>query len=205
MFSDDSDDDHDILQIPLYVHLPPHRYTGYRRHLLVVITVTMIDPRSTWVEGSWDEVSTPHPYQPAPDTPAPITPPISGVRIFVPVNVLFAPIYVLVGHVNGTSLQRRLLIAVTARELTSSDGTTALDIDFDTATLSNRRRTRPARRLTESDFVRRILLDNEPYLSPLDHLIRAVIRTPLSREEIVESTRLTEDAADEAAVEGMLG
>ncbi|OSD03118.1 hypothetical protein PYCCODRAFT_1424987 [Trametes coccinea BRFM310] len=207
MFADDSDMEDKVLQIPIYVELPPRAADGGRRHLLLTIFVTLVTDRSVWVEATWDVVDVPHVYQLMPYIPSPSVIRVDGARILMPGNVLVSPIYVVVTHVNGVYLHRRLLIAVTAHELMTSDGTPRLDVDFDVMTLP---RTRPQqvgrpRRMLSPDLLRYLLLSDEPHLRRLrEDVLSMFTTTPERVEDSEDRANYSDDDVEELAVEDIL-
>ncbi|KAJ3008523.1 hypothetical protein NUW54_g3120 [Trametes sanguinea] len=201
MYNDREDDD--VVEIPLYIHVPPRRDNGQKRALLVSIVVEMINTQSTWVEASWDEVEVPHPYQPAPELPPPAVPHIDGVRVYMPSNALQAPVYILVRRINGC----RLLIAMSVNEMSSPDGTVNLDIKFETTTLGHRRRTSRARPVATWNLLRGALLSTEHYATPIEDLVLMLALELLSRTEPAadDTHRLSDsELEDENTVEAML-
>ncbi|KAI9059622.1 hypothetical protein FKP32DRAFT_1679691 [Trametes sanguinea] len=208
MFADDSESEDEILQIPLYIHLPPRADDGHRRDLLLCIFVSVINHRSTWIEATWDEIDVPQPYQPAPEIPPPSTPYIHGVRTFIPINALLSPIYILVGHVNGFRLQRRLLIAATVCEHPARGGSVRIDVEFDVMTLPRRplQQIGRPRDLATLHSLRHLFLSSEPYLLHLRNLLVSLIDIPslFPAEDTEHGSHGDGDSAEEMAVENML-
>ncbi|KAI0349543.1 hypothetical protein OH77DRAFT_1525557 [Trametes cingulata] len=107
------EDDYDdyILDIPLYIPLPPRH--GIRRQILICVSVELIDEEHVGVGAGWDVVEAPQPYQPGPDILRFRAPRIHGVHVFTPPHILFSPMYIVVTRINDTNLRQRLLVTIT--------------------------------------------------------------------------------------------
>ncbi|EIW61757.1 uncharacterized protein TRAVEDRAFT_44576 [Trametes versicolor FP-101664 SS1] len=110
---------HDILALPIYLHLPTN---GLRQtHLLVSVTlraneeITVVKAIVTCVE------LTPPFARPGRSASAFVVP---GVAVFIPNDILASPVYIVLEKLRGIRLKKQLVVALTFIEWLPGDHST---------------------------------------------------------------------------------